>query len=91
MSFFKPTETQFFIDVITKTLRDRQSKGGSTRNDLIDLMLKAMKDEIKEVEGEEDKDQFDLDSELKDHQKSKKKELDECTIVATAMLMLIAG
>jgi len=54
-------------------------------------MLKAMKDEIKEVEGEEDKDQFDLDSELKDHQKSKKKELDECTIVATAMLMLIAG
>ena len=90
LSFFKVKETQFFIDVITTTLRDRQSKGGSTRNDLIDMMLKAMKDEIGELDNES-KEQFDLDSELKNHQKSKKKELDEMTIVATAMIMLIAG
>ena len=54
-------------------------------------MLKAMKDEIKDVEEDEDKEQFDVDSKLKNHQNTKKKELDELTIVATAMLMLIAG
>jgi cytochrome P450 len=91
LSLFKPTETQFFIDVITTTLRDRQAKGGSSRNDLIDMMLKAMKDEIGETDSDEIKEQFDLDSELKNHQKTKRKELDEITIVATAMLMLIAG
>ena len=91
MSIFKPQETQFFIDVITTTLQDRKAKGGSTRNDLIDLMLKAMKDEIGEIDAEETKEQFDLDSELKHQLKGKKKELEEITIVATAMLMLIAG
>ena len=91
MSFFKVRETQFFIDVIKTTLRDRQAKGGSTRNDLIDMMLKAMKDEIDDLENNESKEQFDLDSELKNHQKTKKKEFDELTIVATAMIMLVAG
>ena len=91
MSFFKVKETQFFIDVITTTLRDRQAKGESTRNDLIDMMLKAMKDETGEVDDNENKEQFDLDSELKNHQKLRKKEFDESTIVATAMIMLIAG
>ena len=91
LSIFKVKETQFFIDVITTTLRDRQANGESTRNDLIDMMLKAMKEETGEVDDNENKEQFDLDSELKNHQKSKKKELDETTIVATAMIMLIAG
>jgi hypothetical protein len=50
-----------------------------------------MKDEIGETDSDEIKEQFDLDSELKNHQKTKRKELDEITIVATAMLMLIAG
>jgi hypothetical protein len=90
-SLFKPKETQFFIDVITTTLKDRQAKGGSTRNDLIDMMLKAMKGEISDLEDKTSKEQFDLDSELKNHQKAKKKEFDEMTIVATAMIMLIAG
>jgi len=90
-SIFKPKETQFFIDVITTTLRDRISKGDSSRNDLIDMMVKAMKDEITEHEEDKNKEQFDLDSELQNHQKTKKKDLDELTIVATAMLMLIAG
>jgi hypothetical protein len=90
-SLFKQKETQFFIDVITTTLKDRQAKGGSTRNDLIDMMLKAMKGEIADLEDKTSKEQFDLDSELKNHQKTKKKEFDEMTIVATAMIMLIAG
>jgi hypothetical protein len=90
-SIFKPKETQFFVDVITTTIRDRIAKGDSSRNDLIDLMIKAMKEDITEKEDEKNKDQFDLDSELTNHRKSKKKEFDEVTIVATAMLMLIAG
>jgi hypothetical protein len=55
------------------------------------MMVKAMKEEITEAEEDKNKEQFDLDSELQNHQKTKKKELDELTIVATAMLMLIAG
>ena len=39
-------------------------KGGSSRNDLIDMMLKAMKEDLEE---EDAKDQFDVDSELKNH------------------------
>jgi prolyl oligopeptidase PreP (S9A serine peptidase family) len=91
LSMFKPTETQFFIDVITTTLKDRQTKGATTRNDLIDMMLKAVKGDITDAEDNESKEQFDLDSELKNHQKAKKKEFDEMTIVATSMIMLIAG
>jgi hypothetical protein len=44
------------------------------------MMLKAMKDEIGETDSDEIKEQFDLDSELKNHQKTKRKELDEITI-----------
>ncbi len=67
-SIFKPSETKFFMDVITTTLRDRIAKGESTRNDLIDMMIKAMKEDISELEEEGSKEQFDLDSELKNHQ-----------------------
>ena len=69
-SLFKPEETQFFIDVITTTLRDRQANGGSTRNDLIDMMLKAMKGDISDLDENTAKEQFDLDSELKNHQRT---------------------
>ncbi len=67
-SIFKPNETKFFMDVITTTLRDRIAKGESSRNDLIDMMIKAMKEDISELEEEASKEQFDLDSELKNHQ-----------------------
>ena len=91
LSMFKPTETQFFIDVITTTLKDRQTKGATTRNDLIDMMLKAVKGDITDAENNDSKEQFDIDSELKNPPKAKKKEFDEMTIVATSMIMLIAG
>ena len=52
-SIFKPRETQFFIDVITTTLRNRMAQEGSKRNDLIDMMIKAMKEEIGGQEEEE--------------------------------------
>ena len=56
------------------------------------MMIKAMKEDLIELEEEEkSKDQFDVDSELQNHKKIKKKDLDEQTIVATAILMLIAG
>jgi len=40
-SIFKPKETQFFVDVITTTIRDRIAKGDSSRNDLIDMMIRC--------------------------------------------------
>jgi hypothetical protein len=78
--------------VVRTTLKDRLSHAGTARNDLIDLMIKAMKDEVgKDDDQEKIEDQFDADAELQNVSKAKKKELDEVTIVATAMLMLIAG
>ena len=56
-------------------------------------MIKAMKNDGNAAKDDDDatKEQFEIDAELQNRQKLKKKELDEATIVATAMLMLIAG
>lgn len=56
-------------------------------------MIKAMKEDVaNENDAEDDvKDQFDVDAELQNRSKLKNKELDELTICATAMLMLVAG
>ena len=95
-SIFKPKETKFFMDIVQATLRDRlNSNDGSPRNDLIDLMIKAMKDEDDAGNTNDDddanKEQFDLDAELQNRKKIKRKELDELTIMGTAMLMLVVG
>ena len=82
----KKEETEFFITVIETTLQHRQ-QSGTKRNDLIDMMMEAMKnpDSVRE---EDLTDQYEKDAKL-DHKN--KKELDDMTIVATAMVMLVAG
>ena len=65
--FFKPKETQFFYDMVTQTMKHRMETG-TRRNDLIDLMLDAMRES--EAEG---------------------KDKEDVLIVATAMIMLVAG
>lgn len=63
------------------------------RNDLLDLMIDALKqdaDILKKEDNEHKEDQFEADSKL-DHKRKGKKELDEILIIATAMVMLVAG
>ena len=77
----KPEATRFFMDTITQTVRHRiETK--TRRNDLIDLMIDAMRSEG----GADDGD--DEEVEVRHHSK---KTFDELTIVSTAVLLLAAG
>ena len=81
----KPEATRFFMDTITQTVRHRiETK--TRRNDLIDLMIDAMRSDGAEVD---DDDEVERDKvEVKHHSK---KTFDEQTIVSTAVLLLAAG
>ena len=89
---FKPKQTKFFMDSISQTIKHR-IETGTKRNDIVDLMVEALRSEDglkgdlekNEHEGE----QFEKDQAL-DHG-GQKKEFDELTIVSTAMVMLVAG
>ena len=87
MSVFKIKETLYFYDVVKSTVTHR-NKTGQRRNDLIDMMIEAMKNNLKNTEEQEVEDQYDKDAILNHHGK---KEFNEKTLVATAMIMLIAG
>ena len=78
----KPRSTKFFHSLLTQTLRHRRETG-ERRNDLIDLMVAATK------EGEVSGDPPTATS--SDAKGPKKANLDEFLIVATAMVLLVAG
>lgn len=82
ISIIKPIETKFFYDVLLQTLKDRES-GKVKRNDLVDLMIKAMKEDNTEENHEDDN--------MKLNYKPNKKELDEMSLIATSLVMLVAG
>jgi len=86
---FKPKATKFFRDIIQQTIRTRKD-GKERKNDLVDLMLECMKDDTPTDADEEPTDQYEKDMKLTDHKKSKQK-LDELTVVATALVLLVAG
>ncbi|TRY70169.1 hypothetical protein TCAL_05204 [Tigriopus californicus] len=87
ISVSRPQETKFFYNVIKATVEARQ-KSGEKRNDVIDLMIRIMKEE--EIAAQdEDLDQFENDAKLKGP--VKKAEFDELTMIANAMVMLLAG
>lgn len=91
ISAFKPEPTLFFYDVVKRTVEHRiETK--ERRNDLIDLMIDAMKDPeaVAAAAEAEDLDQFEKDAQLVGH-KAKKKEFDLISLVATAIIMLVAG
>ena len=83
----KAEETEFFYTVIETTLQQRQSSG-MKRNDLIDMMLDAMKNPYQSAQDEEVTDQYEQDAKF---EYKHKKELDTMTLVATALVMLVAG
>lgn len=88
-NFFKPKESKFFRDIIMQAMNQRKQTK-ERKNDLIDLMLDCVKDgsEVDE-NANEDQDQFEKD--MKFVHEKKHKEIDEETIVATAMIFLVAG
>ena len=84
-SLFQKRETKFFYDVILATIRARREGKQSRRNDLVDLMMDSMKQDFV---AEKEEEQFEKDMKLK---VDNKKTLDEDTLVATAMIFMIAG
>ena len=80
----KPRSTKYFHSLLTQTLRHRRETG-ERRNDLIDLMVAA-------TEHEEEGDAaMSKDARSPDNDEKKKAKLDEMAIVATAMVLLVAG
>ena len=92
ISLFKVKETDFFQQVVMDSIKHRR-ESKAKRGDLIDLMLDAIKGVLEE-ESEESGDQFHNDAKLKVESGNIKKEhhhLDEMSIVATAIVILVAG
>ena len=88
LSFMKEKETFFFRDIVQQTLRKRLAEYHSTkekRNDLIDLMITALKEDGIDNEEQEKDAKLSFDS------SKYNAKLDETIIVATAMVMMIAG
>ena len=86
----KPKSTKFFYSLITQTLRHR-IETGEKRNDLIDLMIAATRNELDEDKDEEGKDSGDPTMSKSPKNNERKAKLDEFLIVATAMVLLVAG
>ncbi|TRY77768.1 hypothetical protein TCAL_08505 [Tigriopus californicus] len=84
----KKDVTMFFYDIIKGTIEHRV-KTKTRRNDLVDLMIDAMKAEIPIEQDKEEDGQFDKDAKL--NHKVVHKQVDEITMVATALVILVAG
>ena len=89
INIMKPKETKYFRDMILNTMNARK-KSKARRNDIIDLMLDCLKeDEAEDKEGEDNNNQFDKDQKFAHNKKGAKVSEDE--VVATALVLLIAG
>jgi len=89
INIMKPKETKYFRDLILNTMNARK-KSKARRNDIIDLMLDCLKeDEEEDMEAEDNNNQFDKDQKFAHNKKGAKVSEDE--VVATALVMLVAG
>ena len=88
ISVFAEKETDFFYDIVISTLKHRR-QSGKRRNDMIDLMLDAVKGELKN-DSENQENQFEKDAKLTKKSKHQR-ELDELVIVANAIVLMVAG
>ena len=85
ISIFKEVNTQFFYKVLKTTL-DHRRETKTRRNDLVDMMVDAIKGDINH--NDEEGEQFEKDAKL-NYKGSKS--FDEVDIVATALVLLVAG
>jgi len=87
MNTFKPKETLFFANIVRKTIQQRKASK-ERKDDLIDMMLDAMEG-FKEEDQDENEDQYEADMKL--IHKANGKDLDEMSLIGTAMVFLVAG
>ena len=87
MSATKAKETEYFYNVVMSSLKARK-ESRTRRNDLVDMMLDAVKGELSTDHNDNEDEQLDVSI---NHKSSTKPELDELTIVATAIVILVAG
>lgn len=88
-----PRETGFFVNVIRQTIQHRR-ESGVRRNDLIDMMLDAMKNDNNDNcdDSKDTLDQYDqYDRDMKMDYQSKIEGFDETTIISTAFILMVAG
>merc|ERR1711990_114986 len=71
----KPKTTKFFRDIVTDTLKTR-AESGERRNDMIDMMVDAMKQIAMDKEQEDEMEQFEKDMKFTHKQKRKLTEQD---------------
>lgn len=90
INLITPDQTSFFRKLVTNTINQRK-ESGEKRNDMVDFMIDCIKNDGSMEKEEKEQDQFHKDMELKDAKKSKGMKLDEDMVVATALLILIAG
>ncbi len=90
LSVMKPTETEFFIEIIKQTLKQRRDTG-MRRNDLVDLMLAALRREINN-DSDLSGDEAGPDTAMKEGQTPVMTlQEEEDMIIANAMAILVAG
>ena len=86
----RPKTTKFFRDIVTDTLKTR-AKSGERRNDMIDMMVDAMKqismDKEQKVQ-EDEMEQFEKDMKFTHKQKRR---LTEQDIISNLIVLLIVG
>ena len=83
----KPKTTKFFRDIVTETLKTRAASG-DRRNDIIDMMVDAMKQIAMEKEEMEQDEQFEVDMKFSHKQRRK---LTEQDIISNLIVLLIVG
>ena len=83
----KPKTTKFFRDIVTETLKTRAASG-ERRNDIIDMMVDAMKQIAMEKEEIEQDEQFEVDMKFSHKQRRK---LTEQDIISNLIVLLIVG
>ena len=84
----KPKTTKFFRDIVTDTLKTR-AESGERRNDIIDMMVDAMKQIAMDKEQKEEQmEQFEQDMQFNHKQKRR---LTEQDIISNLMVLLIVG
>ena len=78
------------MNIIKSTIRQRRETG-DRRGDLIDLMIDCMKEDGVDTSDNIHKDQYEKDMDLKHDRSNKQQGMDEDLVVATALIMLVAG
>jgi len=94
INILKPKETRFLVKIIKDSIENRR-KTGQRENDLIDLMIDCiqLEGDVSKIDNNEiedsQKDQYEKDMEMSHTVKNK--QFNEDTIVATSLVLLVAG